>query len=157
MNCQAPKKIRLERALYCNPGWIYAVTIVTNFKREYFLKQRHALEAIECLKLEKEKCGCKVFLYCLMPEHLHFLTSPLYPNNSIIDFINRFKGKSTTIAWRYGIKGSLWQRRWYDHILRKDEDVGKIGEYILNNPVRRGLVQDWHEYPFCGHLDEFDI
>jgi len=76
---------------------------------------------------------------------------------SIIDFVNQFKGKSTTIAWKYGIKGSVWQKRWYDHILRKDEDVGKIGQYILNNPVRRGLVEDWYEYTYCGYLDEFDL
>lgn len=116
--------------------------------------------------------GCKVFVYCLMPDHLHFLCSvgacPCkdYAHKglhyidtvpSIIDFINQFKGKSTTIAWKYGIKGNLWQKRWYDHILRKDEDVRNIGEYILQNPVRRGLVEHAYEYPYCGHLDEFDL
>ena len=157
MNSKIPEKIRLAASLYCNPGRIYSITVVANFKREYFLKRRLAMEAIECLKLEREKWGCKVFVYCLMPDHLHFLTSPLTSKNSIIDLVNRFKGKSTTISWKYGIKGSLWQRRWYDHILRKDEDIQKIGGYILANPMRRGLVQDYHVYPYCGHLDGFDI
>jgi hypothetical protein len=82
-----------------------------------------------------------------------------YPDKtpSIIDFVNQFKGKSTAIAWKYGIKRNLWQKRWYDHILRRNQDVRKSGEYILNNPVRRGLVEDWHEYPYCGYLDEIDI
>jgi len=141
------------------------------------------MEIIECLKNQRKKSGCKVFVYCLMPDHLHLLCSVgvhagsdsgsvgacprddyahkglHYPNKalSIIDFVDQFKGKSTTIAWKYGIKRNLWQKRWYDHILRKNEDVHKIGEYILNNPVRRELVEDWHEYPYCGYLDEIDI
>ena len=157
MDSKIPKKIRLAPSLYCNPDRIYSITVVANFKREYFLKQRLAMEIIECLKLEREKLGCKIFVYCLMPEHLHFLTRPLTSKNSIISFINQFKGKSTTIAWKYSIKGSLWQRRWYDHILRKEEDIPKISGYILTNPTRRGLVQDSHMYPYCGRLDEFDI
>lgn len=136
------------------------------------MKHELNMEIIECLKNQKEKLRCRVFVYCLMPEHLHFLCSVgLYARRnyayeglhcldklpSIIDFVNQFKGKSTTIAWKYGIKGSLWQKRWYDHILRKDEDVRKIDEYTLNNPVRRGLVEHWYEYPYCGYLDEFDV
>ena len=136
------------------------------------MKHELNMEVIKCLNNQKEKLRCRVFVYCLMPEHLHFLCSvgPYAHRNyahkglhyldkelSIIDFVNQFKGKSTTIAWKYGIKGSLWQKRWYDHILRKDEDVRKIGEYILNNPVRRGLVEHWYEYPYCGYLDEFDL
>ncbi|MCJ7646038.1 hypothetical protein MUO65_03925, partial [bacterium] len=130
------------------------------------------MEIIECLKKQREKLACRVFVYCLMPEHLHFVCSVglyarkdyahkglHYPDKtpSTIDLVNQFKGKSTSIAWQYGIKGNLWQKRWYDHILRKDEDVRKIGEYILNNPVRRRLVEDWHGYSYSGYLDEFDL
>jgi len=164
MDAKIPKKIRLDPALYSKPGWVYSITIVANFKRQYFLKYELNIEIVECLRKQREKLGSRVFVYCLMPEHLHFLCSVgVYPRKifdrlpSIIDFVNQFKGKSTSIAWQYGIKGSLWQKRWYDHILRKGEDLRKIGEYILNNPVRRGLVEDWHKYPYCGYLDEFDL
>lgn len=78
MDPKVPKKIRLDLSLYCRPGWIYSITIVSNFKRQYFLK--HKLNI------------------CLMPKHLHFLTTPVTLKNSVIDFVNHFKGKSTTIA-----------------------------------------------------------
>ena len=171
MNQKIPKKIRLDSSLYSKPDWVYYITIVSNFKKQYFLKDELNMKIIECLKQERKRCGCKVFVYCLMPEHLHFLCSVrFYPNKyahkglhyqnkkpSIIDFVNQFKGKSTVIAWKYGIKGSLWQKRWYDHILRKDEDLVKAGEYILNNPVRRKLVEDYYEYLYCGYIDEVNI
>jgi len=172
MDPKLPKKIRLDPSLYSKPGWAYSISVIADFKRQYFLRHELNVEIIECLKNQRNKLGCKVFVYCLMPDHLHFLCSvgacPCkdYAHKglhyidtvpSIIDFINQFKGKSTTIAWKYGIKGNLWQKRWYDHILRKDEDVRNIGEYILQNPVRRGLVEHAYEYPYCGHLDEFDL
>jgi len=40
--------------------------------------------------------------------------------------------------------------RFYDHILRKDEDIPKQINYILQNPVRKGLVKNWKDYPYKG-------
>ena len=131
MNSKIPKKIRLDPSLYCNPDRIYSITVVSNFKRQCFLKEGLATEVIENLRLEREKYSCKVFIYCLMPEHLHFLISPLTSRNSIIDFVNRFKGKSTTIAWKYGIKGSLWQRYPYCGQLDEFSNFSAIVQYTL--------------------------
>jgi len=43
-----------------------------------------------------------------------------------------------------------WQKNFYDHILRRDEDVAKQVRYILENPVRKGLINNWKGYPFKG-------
>ena len=42
----------------------------------------------------------------------------------------------------------LWQANYYEHIVRKDEDLKSIAEYITYNPVRKGFVNDWQNYPF---------
>jgi hypothetical protein len=44
----------------------------------------------------------------------------------------------------------LWQRSYYDHILREDEDVVGVARYVLENPVRAGLVTEVIQYPFHG-------
>jgi len=88
-----------------------------------------------------------------MPDHLHLLLSPPGNDLSISQFIGGFKSKSTRIAWGYGIRGKLWQGRFYDHILRKKEKMKVVGEYILNNPVRKGIVDDWRKYQYCGIID----
>ncbi|MEJ2363263.1 MAG: transposase, partial [Deltaproteobacteria bacterium] len=48
-------------------------------------------------------------------------------------------------------KGPLWQPQYHDHAIRKDEVLEEITLYCLNNPVRSGLVRDFHDYPhwFC--------
>jgi REP element-mobilizing transposase RayT len=151
------KKIHLDSSLYKIPGWVYFVTIVSNFKTPYFLKERFNNEIIDCLKEEREKMRCKIYAYCLMPDHLHFLCGTKGGEISVLDFVSQFKGKSTRIGWRYNIKGPLWQRRSYDHIVREEEDLQETAKYIVNNPVRSGVVEKWDQYPFCGFLDEFDV
>ena len=47
----------------------------------------------------------------------------------------------------FGIK-PLWQKNFYDHVVRKEEPLIKIAEYIVNNPIRKGIVSEWEEYPY---------
>jgi len=42
--------------------------------------------------------------------------------------------------------GALWQRAYYDHAIREDEDIRKIARYIISNPLRSGLVSDIGKY-----------
>ena len=44
----------------------------------------------------------------------------------------------------------LWQPSYYDHVLRKDEDTVAVARYILENPVRKDLVEHFKEYRFSG-------
>ena len=151
-----PKKMHLDPSLYRVPGWIYFFTIVSNSKNPYFTKQNFNNELIECLKKEKERLRCKLYAYCLMPDHLHFLCGTNDEGTSVLDFVDQYKGKSTRIGWRYNINGPLWQRKSYDHILRKEEKIEEVVTYILYNPVRRRLIEKWDDYPFSGFLDNFD-
>ena len=50
------------------------------------------------------------------------------------------------------MKGKFWQTSFYDHFLRKEEDVRDVVMYVLHNPVRKGLVSEWREYPYSGSL-----
>ena len=87
-----------------------------------------------------------------------FYAKPPAPCNTpgvkkdIVEFVGEYKGRTTRIAWKFGIKGKLWQTSFYDHFLRKEEDIEKVVMYVLNNPVRKGLVSEWMEYHYSGSL-----
>ena len=104
---------------------------------------------------EKHKNEFKIFVYCLMPDHLHLLLSPTVQKISVSKFIGAFKSKSTRIAWDFGIVGKLWQRRFHDHIVRTQGDLKNIGQYILDNPVRGGLSVRWQNYQYLGLIDSW--
>jgi hypothetical protein len=44
----------------------------------------------------------------------------------------------------------LWQRYGYEHVLRHDEATLSVARYIVENPLRAGLVKNVAEYPFIG-------
>ncbi len=43
----------------------------------------------------------------------------------------------------------LWQKSYYDHVLRHDENLAHVVRYVLENPVRAGLVESFDEYPYA--------
>ncbi|OGP73951.1 MAG: hypothetical protein A2W09_05935 [Deltaproteobacteria bacterium RBG_16_50_11] len=89
------------------------------------------------------------YAYCLMPDHLHLLLSPKESN--LVDLINQWKSFSANLLRENGVEGPCWQRAFYDHALRKEEDIRGVAEYIVNNPVRSGIVTNWVDYPFSWH------
>jgi len=46
----------------------------------------------------------------------------------------------------------IWQRGFFDHVLRNDESYGKKWNYVQNNPVRAGLVSNADEWPYSGEI-----
>ncbi len=83
--------------------------------------------------------------FCVMPDHAHILCSPDQSGLTVGKIIGRFKSLSTRRSWALGWSGKLWQIRFYDHILRRGEDVPTVARYIFENPDRRGLASD---YPY---------
>ena len=51
-----------------------------------------------------------------------------------------------------GWQGPFWQASYYDHVVRRDEDIEAVRDYVLENPVRAGLVENAEDYPCSGSL-----
>src|SRR5205085_4394603 len=101
----------------------------------------------------REHAGLRVHAYCLMPDHLHLLLHLGQTGQDLGRVIARMKSFTTTQSWKLGYRGMLWQQRFYDHILRLTEDAQAIADYILANPVRKGLVKEPGDYFYSGMPD----
>ena len=64
---------------------------------------------------------------------------------NLINLVNYFKRCSSKIGKEHGIE-RLWQRRYYDHIVRREESLRGISEYIYDNAKRKGLVENSEDY-----------
>jgi len=135
-------------------SYVYFLTTCTKDKKRLFIDHNLNLEVIDCLLEERERLRFKIFCYCLMPDHFHLLLTPGEGGQTIPRFMGGFKSKSTRACWKHGIEGKVWQGRYYDHILRKEESIKEVAEYILNNPVRKRLVEQWKDYKYCGFIEE---
>jgi putative transposase len=98
--------------------------------------------------------GCLVPVYCFMPEHLHILIKGMSPPANTWNAMIQFKQR--TGYWFRKHSRADWQKDFFDRILRRDDSFAKQVEYIINNPVRRGLVENWDDYPYTGSIG-FDL
>jgi REP element-mobilizing transposase RayT len=60
--------------------------------------------------------------------------NPNWKPNSLGSIINQFKSVCTKRIWKLNPITFAWQRNYYDHIIRNDESLNKIREYIIKNP-----------------------
>lgn len=51
-------------------------------------------------------------------------------------------------------KGSFWQSESYDHIVRDEDELGKIIKYVIYNPVKANLVEKWEDWKYSYLADE---
>jgi putative transposase len=108
---------------------------------------------LQVLHDEQIPSSCLVYTYCLMPDHLHFLVRPSENRSSVIQYVQRVKGRTTRMSWALGWQGKLWQERFYDHIIRSDENLAMVSQYILDNPFRKGLVIPDGVWPWAGIMN----
>jgi REP element-mobilizing transposase RayT len=143
------KTIRLPVGVYGQPGTRAALTLVVDGRRRIFENPELARATLDLLRQQADRDRIGVLAYCLMPDHLHMLVR-VDGTVDVIRFLQDFKGKSTRIAWSHGHAGTIWQRSFHDQLLREMDSEIETVCYILANPVRRGLVDAWPQYPFSG-------
>ena len=83
----------------------------------------------------------------VMPNHLHILFYlQRHEGQSVMDVIHWLK-TTTTNDYIRGVKAGvfepyrdrLWQRSYYDHVVRNERDLQEIRQYIVNNPLKWNL------------------
>ncbi len=129
----------------------YFVTICTKDQQKVFTNKKTVGKHIRILSECCEKEKFSVWAYCFMPDHIHLLLTAK-ENSELIKLVTAYKRLS---GYEYKKKTgkNLWQKSFYDHILRKEENITQVVRYILENPVRKNLVENFREYPFSGSLE----
>ncbi len=146
---------RLDPELYTQSNRIYFITIRAHKNSAPFTRNDLNAMVIDTLREEQDRQNFLIFVYCLMPDHIHFLLSPQRDGLSVLKFTEQYKGKTTNRSWKLGWSGKLWQQRYYDHIIRSSESLIEISKYILNNPVRKEIVEVAEDWQWGGHMSQF--
>jgi REP element-mobilizing transposase RayT len=96
----------------------------------------------------------ELYVAVVMPDHVHLILTPLVDENrreiiSLVDIMRNIKGASArAINQSLRRSGPVWQEESFDHVLRSSEGLDAKVDYVLDNPVRGGLVSNWREYPW---------
>jgi len=149
MTLKSRKGIRLERTIYEEPGRIFSITICIFNNKQIFLNKNLADKVWSTAKDSIFSREADLTAACLMPDHLHLLIG--VKNVNLVDLISRWKRFTRKIVYDAGYKDKLWQRSFYDHALRREEQVNAVARYIYENPIRAGLVAKNGDYPYRWH------
>ena len=95
--------------------------------------------------------GFEIIGYCVMPDHFHLLVAG-QSEDSLLNPLCIDANEATGYSWKHdrGHCTRLWQEGFHDRILRDKDPTEGVIRYILENPVRAGLVNDPREYPLLG-------
>jgi putative transposase len=116
-----------------------------------FRDEEAAKRTLDALEKACQHYAFKCLAYCLMPNHVHVLAQS-ESGKSAEEFMRYFKQLSG-YAYKKRTGQHLWQVSYFDHVLRSEEAIRPIAEYIWANPVRAGLVTGREDYPYSGPVE----
>ncbi len=153
------KQIRLKKYDYSSAG-AYFVTVCTEGRAHLFGEiEKRDVGAHLCVRpnrpdllivkwlfeMQNKYSGVTIDSYTVMPDHVHFILviTGEHTGSPLPEIVQWFKTQSTNEYIR-GVKSGLyppfikrlWQRSYYEHIIRNRDDLAKTRKYIEENPLR---------------------
>jgi REP element-mobilizing transposase RayT len=147
---------------------IYFITTCTDHRKYILADSRIAQILVEEWHGALERHGWLIGRYVIMPDHVHFFCSykqeidqphPIdlskfiqqwkqWTSKRIIREINTVIGKN---------KPPIWQKEYFDHLLRSEESYIQKWEYVRENPVRKNLVKRSEDWPWQGEIYDLSV
>ena len=138
------KKIRLENYDYSAQGAYFITVCLQN--RETLFENDDAKQMVEkwILEIKNKYKNTTIDYYVVMKDHIHMIIFIEKENKTTLFEIIKWFKTMTTNEYIRGVRqgiykpfeNKLWQRSYYEHIIRNDEDLTEKREYILNNPLK---------------------
>jgi putative transposase len=102
---------------------------------------------LETIKHRNQQQIWYAHLAVVMPDHVHVVLSFGRTDKRTQVIMSKWK------EWTAKTLGIRWQRDFFEHRLRNDENFREKADYILANPVRAGLVKEWSDWPYTFVAD----
>ncbi len=127
----------------------YFVTACTCRREPAFADASHASELATTILRVFGANAFDVLAYCIMPDHVHLLLEGLSEDADFQRAVRVWKLQAGH-AWRRQHQEPLWQVGYWERVLREYDDTRAVVRYVLENPVRAGLVRRAEDYLWVG-------
>ena len=136
----------LRRHRHSSSGHIYLVTTTCVARKPIFKNTELGKIVASEIRRADEAEATRTYAYVVMPDHLHWLFQLRRCPLSLI--IQLVKGRSARrINNIRNRSGAIWQPGYHDRTLRVHESLEAVGNYVVANPVRGGIVSNIEDYP----------
>ena len=117
-------------------------------KKQTFLDDLDYLRYLKILKKYKNKFQCKIYAWCLMPNHPHLIIS----SNSLSKTMHAINfSYAQYFNYKYSKVGYLWQSRFKSFIVNEDKYLINLITYIEYNSVRAKIVSAPEDYRWSSY------
>jgi REP element-mobilizing transposase RayT len=141
---------------------VYFVTFGTHQRKPWLARSN-----LHAAFLAFIQCGWKehriaVGRYVIMPDHIHLLVSggPAFDVGAWVKLLKQCLGKAIRASHRDaatpGSGERLWQEGFFDHLIRCDEKLGSVWDYVRQNPQAAGLAEASEDWPYQGEFMVLD-
>jgi putative transposase len=144
---RAPR--RLDIIFPRNP--LYFVTCCTYRRRPHLANDRVHEGFVKFSKRGQDDFGIGVGRYVILPDHLHFFVA-LPEDVELGNWVGTLKRVLEHSVNPSASRDPIWQRGFFDHVLRSRESYSEKWNYVRENPVRAGLVTCADDWRFCGEI-----
>lgn len=136
-----------------------AVYITANtYRRLPLLINEHRINLLyEGLDEVYLKYDFRINGYVMMPDHIHFIL--VSRNNDLSEIMHNIKGYFAHNMFKrklYLSHNPIWQKSFYDHVIRNGKDLVAKLNYIHSNPLRAGLINEMAEYKYSSFKYYYD-
>jgi putative transposase len=141
-------------------GASYFFTLVTQDRRKLFTDAETVVLLEQAIARVKQRHPFEVEAQVIMPDHLHALWHlperdadystrwRLIKEGFTKAVVNRCGTRPIETARRARGEQSVWQRRFWEHLIRDDRDFAAHLDYIHLNPVHHGYVTAPRDWPY---------
>jgi putative transposase len=142
------------RRLYLENG-TYFFTVVTHERRRIFTMPENVNLLRECFRHVRKRRSFEVVSVVVLPDHLHCIWRF---DGTDADYSTRWqmiKARFTRLSPE--LPRPIWQPRFWEHMIRDEEDLCRHLDYIHYNPVKHGYAKapgDWRWSSFSKFVRE---
>lgn len=131
------------------PNSVVFLTLVTVNRTPVFGARETVEAALEVLRRVKAIHAFRMRGYVILPDHCHLL---LWTEDGRFDRVMHSFKRNTVLALKEagGREETIWQKRFYDHVIRDDADLTSHLDYVHYNPVHHGWTQKPADYEFSS-------
>ncbi|SEH04879.1 REP-associated tyrosine transposase [Candidatus Venteria ishoeyi] len=139
------------------PGGMYFFTVTLADRRQHLLTE-HIDLLRTAFRETRNKHAFDIQAIVILPEHLHTLWKMPEQDSDYPGRWKAIKSRFTHLLRKQGIKlpaapeggYRLWQRRYWEHTIRNNEDWERHFNYIHYNPVKHGWVKQAIDWPYSS-------
>jgi putative transposase len=142
-------------------GGTYFFTVVTFERQRFFANPQYLTILREIVAEVRKKLPFAIDAWVVLPDHMHCIWT-LPPDDA--DFSKRWGLIKATFSKRIRLfhhqeaflrtsrfkhrEANIWQRRFWEHLIRDEDDFIKHADYVHFNPVKHGLVDKVKDWPY---------